>query len=52
MTRIRFDRRLGMEVFRYTSLHMIEVGPLWCTALASDADLGTFRLNDWSFVAL
>jgi hypothetical protein len=50
MTRIRFDRRLGLEVFRYTSLHNIEVGPLWCVAWATDSDLETFRLNDWSFV--
>lgn len=49
MTRIRFATTLARQVFRYTSIHLTHAGSLWCEAWSTDADLETFRLNDWHF---
>ena len=50
--RIVFHRSNLMEACRYTSLQPTVVGDLWCEALVSDADLETFRLNEWPFELL
>ena len=52
MTRILFNRSGALEILRYTSLHIIMAGSLWMEALASEADIETFKLNGWSYTEL
>lgn len=48
-TFIIFNRSGALEILRYTSLQLVTVGDLWITAMASDADIQTFELNNWSY---
>lgn len=50
MTYIVFNRSGVLEILRYTSLKLITVGDLWVTAMASDADIQTFELNNWPYL--
>ena len=50
MTFIRFNRSDVLEILRYTSLQLVEVGNLWVTAYATDADIQTFELNNWTYI--
>ena len=52
MTRILFNRAGALEILRYTSLQITLAGSLWIEALASDADIETFKLNGWSYTEL
>lgn len=49
MTFIVFNRSDVLEILRYTSLKLVQVGDLWVEAMASDADIQTFELNGWSY---
>jgi hypothetical protein len=48
-TFIIFNRDGALEILRYTNLELISVGDLWIQAKASDADIQTFELNNWSY---
>lgn len=47
MKHIQFYRKDALEILRYTSLNITHVGDLWMEAWATEADLGTFKLNGW-----
>jgi hypothetical protein len=51
-TRILFNRSGAFEILRYTSLHITLAGSLWIEALATEADIQTFKLNGWSYTEL
>jgi hypothetical protein len=51
-TRILFPRDGALEILRYTSLKLVTAGSLWMEAWASEADIETFKLNDWSYTEL
>jgi hypothetical protein len=46
---IVFPRINALEILRYTNLNVIEIGSLWVTAMASQCDLETFKLNGWNY---
>lgn len=50
--RILFPRERALEILRYTSLKLVTAGSLWMEAWASEADIETFKLNDWSYSEL
>ena len=50
--RILFPRERALEILRYTSLKLVTAGSLWMEAWASEADIGTFKLNGWSYSEL
>lgn len=48
-TKIVFPRERALEILRYTSLNIISAGSLWITAMASEEDIETFKLNGWRY---
>jgi hypothetical protein len=49
MTHIIFSASDAKEILRYTSLNIISVNELYIEAYATDADIGTFKLNNWYY---